>query len=771
MTGEKVYGAQRPIGHNACLTWMFLISFVFFSLTGLSYAQERAEVQATGGSLTGRVMIKGTREPVIAAVVRIAGTELETTTDEQGRFRLEAVPPGKATLEVEDETVQPYKIEVTIQAGKATEQNCYVEPSDRYLEEITVVGKKKVEEAARQEISREELIGVPGANSDVIRVVENMPGVAQTSVMGFGSDGLVIRGTGAEDSSYFLDGFPIPMLFHFGGWISVINSELVDDIVYSPGGYNVSKGDALGGVVEVKSRSPRNDRIGGVVDLSNFASYFMIEGPAGEKSSWAVTARRSFIDFILPAVMPEDQVQFTVAPRFYDYTGIWEYKPNSQNLFHFLALGADDAMYMLGEEDASDPFSGDSFDLWITWHRCDLSWLSTPNERISNTLAANFLYVEDLVKFGPSFSLDELDFAPSLRDDFSIRLGSWNELRTGVYSTYYFIDIYADVIHPPKEGDPGGADLAADASYEEHWDTEAFAFSYYLDDVMQPADWVQIVPGARVDYLSYLGKSSVDPRLNLNFMPTDKAKIKAATGVYHQWPQADEMVEGYGNNKLDPEVAYLFDLGFEYDFGEGYTIDVQGYYKQLDELVATSEGDEPYENTGIGHVYGAELLARKQLTDRLFGWVSYTWSTSERKNSAADDWRYFDQDQRHNFIILASYQLGTTKDWRIGGKWQYTTGTPYTAIESAIYNADTDSYQPIYSDKVNEERNEDFHKLDIRVDKLWSFNTWQLNTYLDLQNVYFNKQAVGYAYNFDYSERKMVAWPSFMPSLGVQGRF
>jgi len=767
MNGVKMDVVRR----HPLLAWMLLISFLFLAWSDAGYAQEAAENPPISGAIEGRVLIKGVREPVIAAMVRVLGADLETATDEEGRFRFETVRPGHATLQVEDESILIYHVGVEVQAGQTARQDCYVEPSDSYLEEITVVGKKETEETARQEISREELVSVPGANNDVIRVVENMPGVAQTSVMGFGSDGLVIRGTGAEDSQYFLNGFQIPMLFHFGGWISVVNSELVDDIVYSPGGFNVSKGDAIGGIVEITTRSPRGDRVGGVVDLSNFASYFMIEGPAGEKNSWAATARRSFIDFILPSVMPEDEVQFTVAPRFYDYTAIWEYKPNSRNLFHFMALGADDAMYLLSEEDADDPLSGDSFDIWITWHRCDLSWLTTPNERFGNTLAVNFLYVEDLIKFGPDFSLEEQDYIPALRDDMTIRLGKWNELRTGVFGTYYIFDIYANIIRAPKEGDPGGADLASDEIFREHWRADVWQLSYYLDDVMQPADWVQIVPGARVDYLSYLGKSSVDPRLNINFMPTDKAKIKVATGVYHQWPGADEMVEDYGNDELDPEVAYLGNLGFAYDFGLGYSIDVQGYYKQLDHLVATSNGERPYENTGIGHVYGAELLARKQLTDRFFGWLSYTWSTSERKDGADEDWRYFDQDQRHNFIVLASYQLGRNKDWRIGGKWQYTTGTPYTKIDRAIYNADTDSYLPIYSEKVNEERNEDFHKLDVRVDKLWSFNTWQLNTYLDLQNVYLNEQAVGYAYNFDYSERKKVAWPSFMPSLGVQGRF
>jgi len=165
------------------------------------------------------------------------------------------------------------------------------------------------------------------------------------------------------------------------------------------------------------------------------------------------------------------------------------------------------------------------------------------------------------------------------------------------------------------------------------------------------------------------------------------------------------------------------------------------------------------------------LLARKKLTDRLMGWLSYTYSVSMRKDTPTSPWRYFDEDQRHNFIILANYTFGETKQWRLGAKWQFFTGMPYTPIIGSIYNSDTDSYLPLYDPRVNTQRMPSYSQLDVRVDKLWIFNNWTLNTYLDLQNVYWSKYPVGYLYNYNYTQQKEVSLAPFFPSIGIDARF
>ncbi len=294
---------------------ILLIQLTIIAFLALSPWLLWAQELPAGGVIEGHVMMRGDREPVEFADVTVEGLGMETSTDEKGHFRIENVPPGEYTVTVREENIKDYTFTISVVVGEIATAKCYVHREGYLLDEIVVVGEKETGDMTRQKISKEELTGVPGANNDVIRVVENMPGVAATSVMGFGSDGLVIRGTSSGDSSYMLNGFEMPQLFHFGGFISIINSELVDDITYYPGGFGVQYGDTVGGVVEVTSRSPRTDRFGGVVDLNTYASFMMFEGPVSEKTSMAVGVRRSFIDFILPEVVPEDEAEFTLAPR------------------------------------------------------------------------------------------------------------------------------------------------------------------------------------------------------------------------------------------------------------------------------------------------------------------------------------------------------------------------------------------------------------------------------------------------------------------------
>ena len=92
---------------------------------------------------------------------------------------------------------------------------------------------------AKQTLKQEEIMTVPGAATDAVRVIESLPGVANIGVAALGTPGLVIRGTGPEDSRYFLDGFDIPQLFHFGGLLTVVNSEWLESVDYYAGGYSV----------------------------------------------------------------------------------------------------------------------------------------------------------------------------------------------------------------------------------------------------------------------------------------------------------------------------------------------------------------------------------------------------------------------------------------------------------------------------------------------------------------------------------------------------
>ncbi|MBZ0271962.1 TonB-dependent receptor [bacterium] len=762
---------RRFLYRARAASWFAAVAFLFV----------QAPQVFAAGAVTGAVFDDETLIPLAGAEVSLEGTDFSQTTDDEGAFTFKDVPDGEYVVAVEALGFERRTAPVTVAGGEAKIE-MLLSPSAEgaRLAEVTVSARRETVDVAKQTLSGEEIRTVPGAAGDAIRVVQSLPGTANLGPSAFGQNGLVIRGSSPEDSRYFVDGFDIPQLFHFGGLLTVVNSEWLSSLDYYAGGYAVRYGEAMGGIVDLRSRPPVHDDFSGVIDVTNYASFALIESPLSKNGEFAggFAIRRSFIDFILPELIPEDEAQFTVLPRFYDYQAAVEYTPNEQNTLRVFAFGSDDQLGLVQEEtDEQRPTATQSFDLNAWFHRPILSWGFTPSSTFDNRLAVAPVWQDvHIAIFDDNFfeiSGEDIE----IRDDLVWRVAEWNTIGFGLEGALARFNVRADIVRPPKEGNPGGADLFNEQSYL--YDEE-LRFAYgaaYIEDSIDLGGVATVTPGVRASTGGFESDtqsgrlSHVDPRAFARIYATDALTFKGGAGVYHQYPEPDELLDPFGTIDLVSERAVSFSAGAEYVFEDSWFVDVQGYYKKLDRLVARTGADdeEPYDNAGIGRIHGAELLVRKELVDRLYGWLAYTYTVSERRDRPGDDWRYFDQDQRHNVVVLASYKLGET--WRAGARFSYATGLPYTEVDNAIYNADTDSYIPIFSEDVNAKRNTELHQLDLRVDKTWPFQAWTLATYLDIHNVYARRQPAGYLYNFDYTEREAVTFPTFYPTLGVQGRW
>jgi hypothetical protein len=160
-------------------------------------------------------------------------------------------------------------------------------------------------------------------------------------------------------------------------------------------------------------------------------------------------------------------------------------------------------------------------------------------------------------------------------------------------------------------------------------------------------------------------------------------------------------------------------------------------------------------------------LLRYKPTGPFFGWVAYTLSRSERRDSPdGEDYR-FDHDQTHILTALGSYKLG--RGWQAGARFRYVTGSPYTPNVGGVMDYDSGAYAPVESTKVNSKRYPAFHQLDIRVDKTWTFKAWKLSAYLDLQNAYNHRNVEEISYNYNYSKTDTIAGLPLLPVLGIRG--
>jgi TonB family protein len=201
-------------------------------------------------------------------------------------------------------------------------------------------------ELTRYTIAREELQKVPGTGGDALRAIEVLPGVARTSIADQGDP--ILRGAAYNESRSFIEGDTVPLLFHFGGVKSAYNSELLERVDLYPGNFSSRFGRATGGILDVKVRDPRRDRLHGLVDVSVLDSMAVLETPVGPRGAVAVGARRSNIDFFYDQFVPKDRFRVLAAPVYWDYQAIGTYQLGDHHTLRLLAYGSRDSLKQIG---------------------------------------------------------------------------------------------------------------------------------------------------------------------------------------------------------------------------------------------------------------------------------------------------------------------------------------------------------------------------------------------------------------------------------------
>jgi TonB family protein len=715
------------------------------------------------GLLRGELREKGTRAPLVGFIVRIRETGDEAVTDADGHFEVN-VPEGGVTLLFDDPEYYEAEDRETVKAGETTEIRYALERRGTPSDEIVVTGKRVQKEVARRTVTLEEIRKIPGTGGDALKVVQNLPGVARAP---FGAGLLVIRGSNPGDSGAVIERHFIPLAFHFGGLRSVFNSDLLESIDFYPGNFGAEFGRFDGGIVDVRVRRPRTDRVHGYVEADVFDAGFLVEGPLGEHGAFAAAARRSYIDAILPAVVPSSaDLDFVTAPRYYDYQLVYDWK-SGRDRVRTMLFGSDDALkFLLSKPVDVDPTVRGNFENTTRFYRLFGQWQRQVTDDVGHELSVsvgrNLLYFAG----ASQVSFDLALWIATVRDDVSVRLDDHLTLRAGFDGEGSFGQVDVTAPFPPKEGTAGGQTTPLGTSKRLHSSPD---FTIYDPSVWAEAQAgigpVLVVPGVRLDYDSRLDDFAIDPRVNARWAVTDGTTLKGGVGRYMQRPQPDQSDPVFGNPDIGLEHSVHYTAGVEQKLGEAVSLDAQGFYKHLTDVVTRADQVQTL-NQGEGRIYGLEVLLRHELVDRLFGWISYTLMRSERKDAPGEPWRRFDFDQTHILTVLAHYKL--SNEWEVGARWRYVTGNPQTPFHGGIYDSDADTYVP-YPGAINSQRLPAFHQLDLRVDRRWVFDAWILTAYLEIQNAYNRQNPEGFRYNFDYTARTVIPSLPIIPSFGLRG--
>lgn len=742
--------------------------------------------------LRGRILEAGQRTPVAGAVVLVTpaaadlplgaqrralyGAEEEPAwsvraiTDTNGEFEARGLPDGRVRVVVLSQSFERLDFVEEI-AQRSLLEVRYYQRRMRVNPYRTVVSSRRSEpeEVDRRTISAEEINNIPGTQGDALKSIQNFPGVARSP---FGAGVLVIRGSAPSDSKVYLGYHEIPQLFHFGAITSVFNSDMLAQIDFIPGNFDSRYGDAIGGVVNVNPRKGRRDGFHGYVDADLFDVGVLLEGPV-KKGSFALSGRRSYIDAVLRAALPEDiGLNFTQAPRYYDYQALFDYPVGGGELTARV-FGSDDRLALITSSPTGG--AGDSAGTAILFHRGDLAYRKQegPWEFL---ITPSYIFQSAQGGFGDlfRFQLDRHEFSGraevsrQLSENAALRVGT--EVQTGRYN------ISAEAPSFPAGsglGDTGVLNIAKDVG-------GTFASpALYTTATIRLGERFTLLPGARLHYFArVLRKLAVDPRLRFSWQVADRVALKGGVGLYTQAPDIFEFNPVWGNPDVWLERSVHSSLGVAVAPAPDVSIEVTGFHKHVWDRVTGSTmlvlfGDERirpenFANQGIGRIYGAEVLLRKDLTRRLFGWLSYTLMKSEVQDAPGDAWSPFGFDQRHIMTAIAVYRL--PRDWQIGGRFRLVSGNPTTGRTTGVFDAQGGGYLPI-DGPTNGERLPAFHQLDVRVDKRWTLRRAMINLYLDVQNAYNRQNGEAWNYSYNFQQRALTTGLPIIPSLGTRVEF
>lgn len=730
-------------------------------------------------TVEGQVIEMATRQLLPEMSVALQGTDFVTVSDAEGRFALRGVPPGTYQLEIARPGWDTKVVEIEVLDGQVTAAEIWVKNQSYGNDEAVGVYRTNKDEVTTRTISMSEAKKIPGTFGDPVRVIQNLPGAARAP---FSTGLLIIRGANPEDSGVYVDGIRIPYVYHLGGFVSVLNSDVVQSVDYLPGSYGVQYGRSMGGAVDIvtKKEAPEQSRLVWNTDLLDSGGLY--EGRLGASGNHhvAVAARRSYVDAVI-APFQQNRL-FVAAPRWYDYQLRYSYTGFADTTLSMFIFGFDDKLILSTPDDVAQgsdqDFQGD-LSLHQFTHRAIFTLEKPLAGAWSMRVSPSFGWDSSYFGVGQGLTLEQNQWLWEIRAEAPWKPNDHVEVVPGVdfIGGWWTFDTQLP-FNPDSfaEYDP----LAERESWKISDTGTGWGPDTYVKANIRPfkdLDRLYIQPGIRFSYVNIVGQFASyewDPRIAAKVRVLPRGYLKAATGLYTQPPQSFESYQPEGDYQLGFERAFATSVGYEQQITQGLHAEVEGFYKTLDNLIVTnrdweSVDDNAYTNEGTGEIYGLEVMIRQDPVNRWFGWLSYTWMQSWRQDYEDTDRYLYDFDQTHIFTALGGVQL--PYQFEASARFQYVTGVPYTPYDGAFYDADLDFWTPYSTGARNSERLGDYMALDLRVERSWVFKRARLLTYVDLLNVYRGDNPEFRLYNYDYTDYVDVRGLPFLPSPGFELEF
>ena len=726
-------------------------------------------IGAQNASLKGRVYNQQNNEPLPFVNVVVSGTTIGAITDTDGKFQLDGIEPG--FIRVEASFVgfkRAISAEIEVSASKIPYIEIPLEESNTEIDEVTIKASpfRKTEESpvSLKTIGISEIENSPGANRDISKVIQSFPGVQSSP--SFRND-IVIRGGGPSESRFYLDGVEVPFINHFatqgasGGPVGIINADLLREVEYYSGAFPANRGNALSGVFEFAQKDGNTEKFQFKTSLGASEVTATLDGPISENTSLTFSARRSYLKFLFSLI------ELPFLPTFNDMQFKLRSRIDKKNEITFVGLGAIDLFDL--NQHIEDP---DARQKYI------LSQIPV-NEQWSYTLGAVYKHFRDnsyqtvvlsrshlnntsIKYFENDDSSEENKILDYSSEEIENKFRFENSTRIDGFKFNAGINIDLITYKNNTQQRRFYGDDIVNVNYSTNLNLAKWgAFAQVSKSVFE--ERLVLSAGARLDANNYSKDMNnlfkqFSPRLSASYLLTDKWSINANLGKYYQLPsytslgyrQNGELVNK--SNKLKYIAATHYIAGVEFRPSQMVLFSVEGFSKKYndypfsvkDQISLANKGadfgvigDEEVTSDSKGKAYGAEFITRINTQNGFNLNLSYTLVRSEFTD-ASGQYAPSSWDSR-NLLVLTSTK-SMKKGWLVGVRWRFAGGLPYTPYDlerSSLVEAWNLKGAPYHDfSRLNLERFDAFHQLDLRIDKAYYLKKLTAKFYIDVQNLY-----------------------------------
>lgn len=714
----------------------------------------------------GTVIDKSSRQPLEFINVMIVGLNKGGVTNAEGKFSIGQVPPGIYRLQA---SAIGYKTVTTPEYILSTRDlhiQIEMEENQTELEGVTVTAspfRRDIESpVSLRIIGLQEIEKSPGANRDISRIVQSYPGVA-FSPIGYRND-LIVRGGSPSENRFYLDGVEIPNINHFstqgasGGPVGILNADLIREVNFYTGAFPTDKGNALSSVLDFKLRDGDMERNSLKATLGASEVSLASNGHLGKKTSYLVSVRQSYLQFLfdmlgLPFLPTFTDAQFKLKTRF-----------DARNELTVLGLGGIDKMKLNTKADDEDneyilsylpKIQQETFTLGAVYRHyagahvqsvvASHSYLNNRNTKYQQNDESDPEHLMLRLRSTEQNTQLRLENSSSFRN-WKVTVGT--SLDYSQYSNTTFQKVYTDR-------------------------AQTFDYHTYLGimrwGLFGTVNYTSIDErftaslGLRADANNYSAamkdlSDQLSPRLSLSYQLTEHWSLSGNAGLYYQLPPYTAL--GFKNNNGLYANKYALrymqvsqgSVGLNWRKGDTFEVSVEGFYKDYDKIPLSVAdgipltckgndygviGNELLTSTAQGRSYGAELLLKWLIAKKLNLASSFTLFKSEYRTDKESEYIASAWDNRFIFNLRGTYNL--PRHWSVGMKVSCIGGAPYTpydADKSSLVTAWNAQGKPYYDyTRYNEERLPAFTQVDIRIDKTFYLKRCMLGFYIDLQNI------------------------------------